>query len=209
MCKVYCLLLFLSIIPLGHGRELIEKGASDFFTIQKFKQGELLEVEIYDLQGKKLSVEKIQTENDTFKKYIWNQFQTGESVELELKKNKLHFKSEKKEKSISLSDGELRKLVLPPLLTNALLSRIKENPKSKKFDLIVVIPDKMMTLDFIFERKSKTESETEWVLNPDSFFVGLIVGPVTITFDKNLKLLRIKDITLPIRPTQKTEINFK
>lgn len=209
MSKKYFVLFLFSIIPLVHGRELIENGASDFFTLQKFQQGNVIEVEVYDLKGKKLSVEKIQAENDTFKTYMWNQFQTGDSVELELNKNQLHFKSEKKKKSLSFSDDELKKLVLPPLLTNALLSRIKENPKSKKFDLIVIIPDKMMTLDFIFEKKSENPNEMIWVLNPDSFFVGLIVGPVTITFDKSLKLLRIKDIILPIRPTQKTEINFK
>ncbi len=74
---------------------------------------------------------------------------------------------------------------------------------------MVIVPDKMMTLDFNFKKINENSDQSEWILEPDSFFVGLIVGQVTIYFDKNLKLLKIKDITLPIRPTQKTDILFK
>jgi hypothetical protein len=203
------LVLLFSLTFSVYGRTLMEDGASDFFTIKKFQEGNEIDVEIFDLKGTKLSSERIILDNDLFKSYSWKQLQTGDKVDLELKDNKLHFKSDDKKKTIQFSKEELKKIVLPPLLTNSLLARIKKNPEAKKIELIVIVPDKMMTLEFNFEKKAENKKETEWVLNPNSFFVGLIVGPVKMTFDKDLKLLKIKDITLPIKPTQKTEIIFK
>lgn len=190
-------------------KTILENGVSNIFTIQKSIKGSVIEVQVLDLKGNKLSEEKIDMENNQFKTYAWKQFQTGEQVKLELKNNKIHFKSEDKEKVIEVSREELKKLVLPPLLTNSLVERIKQSPNSKKFAVMVLVPDKMLLLNFHFERESENNGNSVWVLKPDSFFVGLVVGPVTFNFDKDLKLLKIKDIILPIRPTQKTEIVFK
>jgi hypothetical protein len=191
------------------GKTILESGTSDFFKIQKSQQGNEIEVEVFNLQGKLLSSEKILMEENKFKNYTWSQLQTGEKVELELKKNKLQFKSEHKKKTIELSDDQLKKIVLPPLLTNSLLERIKTSPEANKFEVTVIVPDKMMTLDFNFEKEVQNKDQSVWVLKPNSFFVGLIVGPVTMVFDKELNLIKIKNIMLPIKPTQKTEILFK
>lgn len=204
------LLSFLLLLHISaQAKTILEKGASEFFTLEKSQDGNEIEVIVKDLQGKALSVEKIQTEQDQFKTYAWQQLQTGDAVKLELTDHELKFKSDEESKTIKLSTKEREKLVLPPLLTDALQKRIRKSPQSKKFEITVIVPDKMLTLDFDFEKKSENADGSEWVLNPDSFFVGLIVGPVTINFDKNLKLKRIKDITLPIRPTQKTQIVFQ
>jgi hypothetical protein len=208
--KLYPALLLLSFLTItAYGKTILESGTSDFFTIQKSQDGNEIEVEVFDLKGKLLSTEKILMEKNEFKSYSWSQLQTGDKVELELIKNKLHFKSENKKKTIELSEEELNKIVLPPLLTNSLVERIKKSPGEKKFDVTVIVPDKMMTLNFNFERLDKNNDQSVWVLRPNSFFVGLIVGPLTITFNKDLKLIKIKDIMLPIKPTQKTDILFK
>jgi ribosomal protein L25 (general stress protein Ctc) len=197
------------VTPSAFCKTILESGASDFFTIQKTQEGNEIEVLVQDLKGNKLSDEKIKIEQGQFTIYSWQQFQTGEKVKLELKNNKVHFSSEDKNKVIELSTDELKKIVLPALLTDSLVTRIKQAPKAKKFEVMIIVPDKMFLLNFNFELKSQDKEKSVWVLNPDSFFVGLVVGPVTFTFDKDLKLLKIKDIMLPIRPTQKTEIVFK
>jgi hypothetical protein len=203
----YITLLFFTFS--AYGKTILESGTSDFFKIQKSQQGNELEVEVFNLHGTLLSSEKILLGETNFKNYSWSQLQTGEKVELELKKNKLQFKSEHKKKTIELSDDQLKKIVLPPLLTNSLLERIKKNPVADTFEVTVIVPDKMMTLDFNFVKEVQNKDQSVWVLKPNSFFVGLIVGPVTMVFDKELKLLKIKDIMLPIKPTQKTDIIFK
>ena len=154
MNKMIHLFLLFSFISSVYGKTIIEDGASDFYTIKKFQEGNEIEVEVFDLKGTKLSAEKIIIENDVFKSYSWRQLQTGDKVDLELKDHALHFKSDDKKKTIKFSNAELKKIVLPPLLTNSLIARIKNNPDAKKFELIVIVPDKMMTLEFNFEKKS-------------------------------------------------------
>ena len=207
--KINLALLLLLLASSAFSKTILESGVSDFFTIQKTQEGNEIEVLVQDLKGYKLSEEKIMIKQGQFITYSWQQFQTGEKVKLELKNNKIHFVSEDKKKVMELSAEELKKIVLPPLLTNSLVARIKQAPQTKKFEVMVIVPDKMMLLNFNFVLKSQDKEKSVWELNPDSFFVGLVVGRVTFTFDKDLKLLKIKDIILPIRPTQKTEIVFK
>jgi hypothetical protein len=155
-------------------KTVLESGTSDFFTIQKSQEGNEIEVLVQDLKGKKLSDEKIIIEQGHFTTYSWQQFQTGEKVKLELKNNKIHFSTEDKKKTMELSADELKKIVLPPLLTDSLITRIKQAPTAKKFEVMVIVPDKMLLLNFNFEQKSQDKEKSVWVLNPDSFFVGLI-----------------------------------
>ena len=190
------------------GQTILEKGESSFFRIQKVQTGNSIEVLVTDLKGVKLSEERIFTEQGQFKDYTWTQHQTGEKVNIELRQNKIIFHSNGKKKIIDLSNEELKFLTLPPLLSCTLIERIKKNPNEEKFEVVVIVPDRMLLLRFKFIKTSEKNEVSEWLLKPNNFFIGLLVGPVIFQFDKNYNLKKIKNITLPIRPTTKTEINF-
>lgn len=183
---------------------LLEHGTSKNFQIKKYQKENQFQIIIEDLKGQKLSVEKITMLGEQFAHYEWKQYQTNDEVQISLEDKKLSFKSEDDKKTLKLSKSELSRTVLPPLLTDYLRRRIKAEPKIKEFEVKVIIPDKMMLLDFHFKKKK----DFQWILEPDSFFVGLVVSTVTFEFDENDKLKTISDIMLPIKPTAKADIKF-
>lgn len=225
-------ILFICLISVFtlHAQEILEKGTSSlkdqdnlpWFTIKKIKHSNSIEVLVEDSQGKAMSQESITLNGDQFSDYQWRQAQTKESVELKLRGDELSFsyketpESEVKSKKMELTKEELEKLILPPLLTDELVRRLKKEPKSKMFQVLVIVPDKRMTLNFNFIKKSENTEGQHWKLEPDSFFVGLIVGPVDIYLTKDLRLKKIKDIMLPVKmveksgrlSTHKTDITF-
>jgi hypothetical protein len=201
-------IFFFIFTQYAFGQTILEKGESSFFRIQKVQTGNSIEVLVTDLKGVKLSEERIFMEQGQFKDYAWTQYQTGEKVNIELRQNKIIFNSKGKKKIIDLSNEELKFLTLPPLLSSTLIERIKKNPNEEKFEVVVIVPDRMLLLRFKFIKTSEKDEVSEWLLKPNNFFIGLLVGPVIFQFDKNYNLKKIKNITLPIRPTTKTEINF-
>lgn len=111
-------LLLLCFLSPAFSNTILESGESDFYSIHKSQEGNEIDVDISDLKGTILSSEKILLQNDQFQKYSWKQFQTGETVELELKTNKLHFKSPDKEKTINLPFDEFISFILLIVLKN-------------------------------------------------------------------------------------------
>lgn len=209
--------IFIFFPFLVRGQQVGEEGVSDFFQLMKTQEDAWMSIKMFDLKNSLLSWEKIKLSEgrNHFISYEWTQYQTEEYAAVTLEELNLKIDYQKNKaatvevKNIHLTQEEKNLLTLPPLISFYLSQKLKENPSGKKFDLIIIVPDKMLLLNFTLSKTNEDESQIEWELKASNFFVRLVVGPVYFIYNKGGKLLRIRDITLPVRPLQKTQIIFK
>jgi hypothetical protein len=140
-------------------------------------------------QGVVLSKETLQLDNESqWTSYLWEELQTEERIRIDVLCHQLQFNFDTKRmgkgtKTLKIDQEEQKALVLPPLLLDYALQNWTQLMKQGRLELVLIVPERQDTFRFHFTRESPQKEGTETlVLEPNSFFVSLVVDPIKFVF---------------------------
>jgi hypothetical protein len=178
--------------------------------------GTQLVVIFRDETGKVLSEEKVHSSNTgVIQSYSWRQHQTDQSFEMKLHGEKWKLTMNGAKETIRVPKAPLR-LLVPPLITTALVEEWKKDPSLKSFRFLLLAPDRMDTFSFVFTKTNSGTEDVEWTLKPENFIVRMVAGEILFIFRKDMTLRKVQSFVPPIKlPTstgqlesQKTTVTF-
>lgn len=147
--------------------------------------------------------------------YQWTQTQTGQNFRLLRDKNKWKLSLDGKKDSIKIPSADVKVLV-PPVLSEGLVREWEKDNKLQEFRFKLLAPDRMELFSFVFRRTKNVDDEVLWLLEPENFFVRLIVGQIYFLYSQDRVLKEVRDFTPPIKlkdengtlKTHKTTVKF-
>lgn len=200
--------------------ELKSEAGIPRFTMEQISEtldtGTQLVVIFRDEAGKILSEEKVLSDNaGVIQSYHWRQYQTDQTFAMELRGEKWKLALNRDKETIHFPKAPLR-LLVPPLITTALVEEWKKHPSLRSFRFLLLAPDRMDTFSFVFTKTSTGAEDVEWTLKPENFIVRMVAGEILFVFRKDMTLKKVQSFTPPIKiPTstgrlesQKTTVTF-
>ena len=199
---------------------VLQKNGKPWFHFNHQKEGTIFWCDSGPLSQESYTL----AEDGSLKSYHWTQLQTSESASIEKAGRQLRFTYQAgsnqplQESQLTLSEKESQSLVVPPMLSDSILSHWTELEEKKSVNLLIAVPDRRDIFSFRIEREAvEASDQVSFVLKPTSFFVKLVVSPVHFVFHRNRKLLKVLGIRPPVKlkqpdgklETPKTDIIFQ
>lgn len=228
---------------------LVEQGLSSvkaldgtaWFQLSKYvrreKGAEVYRVIFEDSAGKILSEEKIDYQDGKVQTYHWKSRQTEEEAEISLLGNKLKYRyaskgfqsGKTKESSDELDATEVQQLVMPPMVSQYILTHWEPLMAGKKVELRIAAPDLRTTFTFTLSKEALTLGKEAFTLGKEDRgdtsekslenilknsldkqvvqinlrannpFVRMKLGVIPFIFDGNKNLLAVRNVLPPVR----------
>jgi hypothetical protein len=197
------------VLRQGTSRTLTEN-KKPWFTVtdreNPTEDGLQFEVTFKDGEGQVLSVEKFAVTKDfILRSYEWVQNQTHEQAKMVLTDKKLTMNysmagKNSDPKFATLSDKEVRQLVVPPMLAPFMKAHWDEMVAKGRIDVLIAVPNMQDTFRFhISKGDSSDPHQFVWVLRATSLFVRMAVSPVDFVFNDKHETILAKGVAPPVR----------
>lgn len=213
MIKFHCLNIFIAItfiFSVSHGQIMEQtakifplgktSGDPDFIQKSQIERKEndviLWTSEIRDLTGQLIMTEKAEIKDNEIQLQKIQQLQILEAYELDRKMNNVIFKTfkiennEQIEKSKSKEIKVDQKFITGPSTTFNIQNKWNDLAAGKTIEVEFGVFELERKVNFSLSKHEENEQTMTVKLKPSNFFIGMLVEPLFMEFDRNTKLIK-------------------